>query len=542
MISAPFWAYSLVAEAFALNNFFAALVLLLLVEWERRPERVWLLWACGFTAGLAASNHQTIVLLAPGLGVLLIAGGRRLLRIGRRWHHLGGHMARDLGVGVCLIVVGLLPYAYLPIAASMDPPYNWGDPRTPENFWRHVTRADYGTFRLTTDQQEAAGSRVEQLRIFGESLYYAFTPLGVVLAVAGAWWLAKRRPITGLALLLMFLASGPLFVAYTNPPLANPLWQGVLERFYILPGVVFALAIGAGAFEAVQVAARLAPGRRGQAAAAGAAVALLAVPLGAMVTHYRDLDQSANLLNHQYLEDLLTPIEQGALLLTGGDLFSFGVDYLQMVEGRRRDVVVLHTEKLGSSWYVAQVRQQHPDVVIPFDHFDPSQTTAVAQLVEANLVRRPVYVGGDVSEQYVAGRFDAVQAGLSTKVLPTGSGVEWNTMIREQPGLYLGMRYPTRTYPESTWESRIQTHYGYLAFIVGFLLYDGVDDAEAAGWYRTAMRLAPKFAASYKNLGRILLTDPAEAATVVGLWDTYLRLNPEDPQAEAMRERLRGLR
>ena len=63
----------------------------------------------------------------------------------------------------------------------------------------------------------------------------------------GAWWLAERRAIPGLAILLALLVSGPAFVAYANPALESPgwltqLWIGILERFYMLPSVPFALA------------------------------------------------------------------------------------------------------------------------------------------------------------------------------------------------------------------------------------------------------------------------------------------------------------
>src|SRR5712692_4321652 len=75
--SATFWAYAVVAEVFALNSFFAALILFILLEWERRPERRRLLWAFGLTSGLAATNHHTIVFMAPACLVLLVSGARK---------------------------------------------------------------------------------------------------------------------------------------------------------------------------------------------------------------------------------------------------------------------------------------------------------------------------------------------------------------------------------------------------------------------------------------------------------------------------------
>src|SRR5439155_9139405 len=43
--STAFWGYATVAEVFPLNTFLAALLLLLLLEWARRPQRLALLFA-----------------------------------------------------------------------------------------------------------------------------------------------------------------------------------------------------------------------------------------------------------------------------------------------------------------------------------------------------------------------------------------------------------------------------------------------------------------------------------------------------------------
>ena len=125
-VSTTFWAYSLVAEVFALNNLIAALLLLVAIEWHRRPERTGFLWLVALLSGLAAPNQQTIVLLAPGLLVLLVSGLRRLRRA--RPNRLIGLRLRDAAIAIGLLVVGLLPYLYLPLAALGNPTLNWQDP------------------------------------------------------------------------------------------------------------------------------------------------------------------------------------------------------------------------------------------------------------------------------------------------------------------------------------------------------------------------------------------------------------------------------
>ena len=60
-----FWTWSLVAEVFPLNNLLASVLIYLLVTWHQEPHWPGVLIAAFFVAGLALTNHHTIVLLAP---------------------------------------------------------------------------------------------------------------------------------------------------------------------------------------------------------------------------------------------------------------------------------------------------------------------------------------------------------------------------------------------------------------------------------------------------------------------------------------------
>src|SRR5439155_516859 len=116
--------------------------------------------------------------------------------------------------GAAFLLAGLLAYPHLPLAAAQDPPLNWNDPRSLEGFWQQVSRSDYGSVRLSTEA--GAGSPLEHIALLAGYLFDAFTPPGCLLAVAGAWWLARYRPIPAAALVIAFLSSGPLFLAYAN--------------------------------------------------------------------------------------------------------------------------------------------------------------------------------------------------------------------------------------------------------------------------------------------------------------------------------------
>jgi tetratricopeptide (TPR) repeat protein len=566
--STAFWHYALVAEVFPLNSFFASILLLLLSEWERQPWRRWLFWAFALCSGLAATNQLTVVLLAPAFLVFLWSGSRRLwVRKKGRWRSPHGIGARHVLVAAVLVLVGLLPYAYLPLAASRHPPALWGEPSTLQTLLQHVTRAAYGSFSLALQDQPGGGSPFEQLVLLATYLFQSFTPIGCLLALAGGWWLARNRPIHGLATLLAFLFSGPLFVAYANPQIDTPIWKGVLERFYILPSIPFAVAVGAGAYQVLawtqQVAHVAASARRSgksgslpvrffgslrrppalvRYATLLVSLALLVFPVGSAVARFATVDQSDNFLPHQYGEDLFAPLDAGALLLTRGDIVTNTAWYLQYVEGYRRDLVTVDIELLKLPSYVQQMRRQHPDLVIPFDAYDEGRTNSLKTLVEANLATRPVYLLGQPKEKEFSSWFDQLPSGFAVRLMPRGSGGDLHGILREKMEQLKQVTYPSRIYPPTTYESDIDKTYGALAADLGYTLHVEGRVAEATALYRTAIRLAPDHAPPYKNLA-LLLDEGSDSAEVAGLLEQYLRLQPDDPDAAAIRakvDRIRG--
>ena len=531
--SIAFWSYAVVAEVFTLNSLFGALIMLLLVEWQRRPLRVRWLYLFGLLAGLAVTNQHTIALLAPACLVLLGSGAAKLIKSGTPARVL----ARRTVIALALLVIGLLPYVYLPLAAASDPALNWGDPRTSEALWRHFTRADYGTFTLVVSDRGAVGSAVDHIMLLFRSLFDGYTPAGSALALAGAVWLFRHGRTSGVALVLAFVCTGPLFLAYARPAIDSPVLYSVVERFYILPSTFFAVFVGVGAAQIVAWVATL-TGRR--LALIGSGALVLAVPIAALVLHYAQADQSTNEIDRYFGQDLLAPLEPNALFILTGDTGTMAVDYAQLIDGERLDVVVLNMEKLKLSAYVQQMRRQHPGMMIPFDAYRPGGDD-IARLVEANASFRPVYLLGTPGDPGFADRFATERAGFASKLLSKESGTDQYAFAERNVEVLRALHYPAHGYPETTFESLIVQAYAGVAFDVGYVLDDGVRDAEAIEFYRIATKLDPTNAPALKNLGLLLYKAGAPASEVGPLWRQYLRLAPADPQAPAIRERLEEL-
>jgi hypothetical protein len=539
-VSTAFWTWSLSAEVFALNNLFAAAILVLVLAWHRDPTRRGLLRAAAFLTGLSLTNQQTIVLLAPGLLVLYADGLRRLSALPGPAR--GGLVARDVLAPVAFVLVGLIPVVYLPIAAGGDPAVNWGDPRTLDRLVAVVSRQSYGTFSLTV--RDASGTVVDQLIQLGGSLLGALTPIGLGLGLVGWIALARVSGVLATAFALLVLVSGPLFVAIANPPLDDPVTRGVLERFAILPTVVIAILAGVGAIRLGQwalVRAADEPVRTRLAAGLGIAALALIVAVGAL--HVPIASQRDNRVAEAYGRDILEPLPADVLLLMRSDEHYTTVTFAQVVEVLRPDVVAIDVELLKLPTYVAQLRRQHPAIQIPFAAYDDGATTSLGDVVAANLPSRPVFVVGRLKEDLSA-RYATIPWGLTRRFVPVAGAPSAADAARADAERLAGLHPPATALPDTTWEGVMAANYGSAAFEDAHARQVGgpqPDWQELADLYRQATRLAPTLWSADKNLGLLLLDNGGSPAEIVTVWRRYLAAVPDDPDAAAIRSQVERL-
>jgi 4-amino-4-deoxy-L-arabinose transferase-like glycosyltransferase len=535
--SSLFWAYSVVAEVFALNNLLAALLLVIALAWSRRPERIRLLWGFMFVLGLALCNQQTIVLLVPAFAVLAWRGGAALARA------RAVPRARDLALGLVALAAGLLPYLYLPLAASAHPVMNWGDPSSFHRFGADVLRKSYGTTSLTAGGEPGAVGH--NLSLLFSSLANGFVYVGLALAVAGLWWAWKNRRAEGVAIVIAFLVSGPAFMAYTRTGFPDALAEGIVARFYVLPSIPLAVMAGLGAWWLIERASSLRlPAARPGLAGIAAATALLIVPGAAAVDHYSSEDRSGDSVALAYAEDLLGPLPTDSLLIMRGDENETSVTYAQNVDHFRPDVIAVDSELLKLSTYVDQVRRAHPGLLIPFTAYDGGETTSLNTFVQDNIPNRPVYYVGVQQEKKFGKPFDFIAGGLARRLVAKGSVKDPYAFLAANADRFASLRYPTGSYPASSWETQIAGDYAVAAFDVGYALETDGASAQiplAEKMFRTAIRLDPSYGEPYKDLGAILNDHGGDPGEIIAAWTAYLRLAPGDPQDAEIRRALESV-
>lgn len=223
------WLYAVQAEVFALNNAINALLLLLLVRFERsRSLGAACAGACAI--GLALTNQHTLVFFCVPYAVWALALGRSTLLTPRAL--------------LCLALSGLLgltPYAYCVVQGGPDAAWgSWGAQRSVGGLLTHVLRREYGTFRLantdsTTDSEFWPRLAAYLAAVPGELPPYAPPLLG--LGTLRSLACARLRPVGGV-LVAAYLLYVTVFMYLSNLPTGSAFYLQIQQRFWPQPNML----------------------------------------------------------------------------------------------------------------------------------------------------------------------------------------------------------------------------------------------------------------------------------------------------------------
>lgn len=316
--SREFWAQAIIAEVYAMNAFWFALCLLLLLRWtDTRRDRT--LFALALLFGVGLTVHNTFLLLAPPFAAYVLyqdarAGELNALRI-RTYLLLG-----------CTAALGLLLYLYLPWRSRANPPMDWGNPENLANMLRVIRRSQYD---FIFHQYPRSFSRfLGQIVVYGRFWLGEFMPWGALGGAIGLLALTRRRGAYALLLITSALLVIAGFSFWQNFEQTRE-WLWVM-RVFALPAYLVT-AIGLGVF--IEWLWRR--GDWGQAG--GASLALLCV-VPSLFVHWERNDNSDYYWTRDYGVNILSALAPGAFYVSESDHGSFSTLYLQTVFGMRPDV------------------------------------------------------------------------------------------------------------------------------------------------------------------------------------------------------------
>lgn len=329
-LSETFWSQAVIAEVYTLNALFIAATVLVLLVWrDERKDRYLLL--ASFLAGLSLTHHLTSGLLLPaGLLFVLLVDPRRLA---------------DRGLiikGVGCFLVGLLPYLYLPVRASMeatarmvsvDPTLVRYDPSTFEGFLDLTTGGDFKGAMFAFGLPELPARVYYYLGYLLEEFHPGF--LAVALLGVACLLVWDRAA----AVLFGFLYLGWLFYALEYD--ISDVYYQFIPTYLML--AVFAAGGFAGLLRTVEKLARSLPRQGWRVPTALASAAVVLAPFVGLGETYSEADRSEDYEGRRAIEAVATKTGQDATVIHHRS----PLWYMNLVEGRRRDIRLVASFEIG---------------------------------------------------------------------------------------------------------------------------------------------------------------------------------------------------
>ncbi len=349
------WSASTLVEVYAMNALLSASFLAVMCVPAREGQTLRLALG-GVLLGLMASHHLPSI--AFGLLWVLRVWESRGEPNARRWTIVGA------GAGLLLPVV--LYGSLILRQRGMYEGLYWGGTDSLATLITHVRGGEYGQFLLL---QEFPGRAFT----FASWTKFAAHRIAEIFALADAQFGLGGKWITALALLAALYAGARALWKSDRPLLIGSFAAGLAHIIFLLLyniadfedymlGVFvafFPIAL-AGVFVALECAAEKLgyanmPERTSRLALPGIVVAVLAVS-----GNVAECSRVGEDLPRKWLENTLAALPPDAALLTDADNDTYAMWYAQLVEKRRRDVLVYATNFHRFPWFARTMPAENP--------------------------------------------------------------------------------------------------------------------------------------------------------------------------------------
>ncbi|MEP6664169.1 MAG: DUF2723 domain-containing protein, partial [Verrucomicrobiota bacterium] len=297
-----FWSQAVIVEVYTFGVLSFCLVLACLMRWIYAPQQKRYLYWAFFLFGVSFTNHQTLIVGAMGVEILIMLAQPKLGRdlffansiifLGGLWGKAAGKLTsfdnvqvadeagklvsqvnplfviylliglgsiagcvwliiktqklltewRVILISGLMFILGSSFYFYMPLASMTNPPMNWGYPRTAEGFVHAFTRGQYEK----THPTDSIVRLKDQVFMYAESATEEFNPVYLLISLVPFFFLRRmqsreRAWILGLAAIWVFLAV--LLMILLNP--STDLQSRELTKvFFTASYITVAMSIG----------------------------------------------------------------------------------------------------------------------------------------------------------------------------------------------------------------------------------------------------------------------------------------------------------
>ncbi len=323
----PFWIYAEVVEVFSLHCLFISLITYITFKYLSKPNNKYI-YGLAFICGLSLTNNMTILLLFPAVFFVIITTDIKIIKNIR------------LIIGCFLLfLLGLLPYLYIPIAASYNPAINWDRAVNLKNFLNLVLRRDYG---WAAGKNTDPGVFINSMK--GIFVYWSeFLPILIpVLSLLGSIKLIIDKKFRILFFLLIsMLLFGFIFIIYAKTPTNSIINLAALERFYIPPILFIILISSEGINLIVEKLLLLIRNRSHHSFFIFVTLLIFSLlPFFQYIRNRKITNLSNIYIGNNLSKDILRPLEPNSFLFVNNDEYGFNTVYIQLEEKFRTDITI----------------------------------------------------------------------------------------------------------------------------------------------------------------------------------------------------------
>jgi hypothetical protein len=322
-----FWLFAEIAEVFSLHVLFVLLIFHLTFKYSQQFNKKYL-YILSFILGLSLTNNLTIILLFPGV---LFALTFRNLKILTDF--------KTIIKSIAIFALGLIPYVYIPLAASKNPAMNWGRAVNMKNFFYLIIRKDYGWISSKPYKKDIAINAINTYKDYWLLNINILIPL---VAIFGLLYLIARKKYSLLVLILTsFFLFGPFYILYGNLPFSSYLTIGTFEKFYLSSIVVSTITFPLG-IKFILMALEKLPIRKTlkRFSVKLTLVVFLIIPIASFLSNFKKTDFSNIHIGDDFAYDILLKLPKNSVVILTSDTMSFNSIYLQIAYGTREDVYI----------------------------------------------------------------------------------------------------------------------------------------------------------------------------------------------------------
>lgn len=300
--SSLIWGQAIITEVYGLFILLSAVYLWSLLT--KKP-----VWLTGFFCGLAITAHSTGWLLLP-LAIILIPKQKLV----------------SLTIGLLL---GLLPFALLPLLVTPTSPVIWGDLDTIQGWWWLVSSQIYRGYGFSLPPS----LWLARLSEWSIPILTQFTWAGIPLIVA-AFFVARAEQrrvywlLLGTAVLYFIIA----FFYHTNDAIIFTLPAWLLLCLLLVP-----------VFQRIGWLA-------------------IILPLALILLNFQSNNLKNNHLIRDHVESLLLEVPEKAILETPGDPTIFTLWYIIYAEEQRPDIIPVDSDLFAFDWYRNRLQRLYPEL------------------------------------------------------------------------------------------------------------------------------------------------------------------------------------